>query len=86
MRSFSLSMKSIAIITAPRRLPAAGKVMCLPRGELERASDQDDYTDHDRNGTRQRRQLHLDRRAGGEEQRRDAEEGSLGSSLGNDAS
>jgi hypothetical protein len=47
---------------APRCLPAAGKVMCLPRGELERAGDQDDHTDRDRNGARQRRQLHLDRR------------------------
>jgi hypothetical protein len=47
---------------APWCLPAAGKVMCLPRGELERAGDHDDHTDCDRNSTRQRRQLHLDRR------------------------
>jgi hypothetical protein len=46
---------------APRCLPAEGKVMCLPRGELERAGDQDDHTGRDRNGARQRRQLHLDR-------------------------
>ncbi len=35
--------------------------MCLPRGELERAGDQDDHTDRDRNGARYRGQLHLDR-------------------------
>src|SRR5437762_7684902 len=44
------------------RLPATGKVTRLPRGELERAGDQDDHTDPDRNGARQRRLLHLDRR------------------------
>jgi hypothetical protein len=47
---------------APGGLPAAGKVTRLPRGELERAGDQDDPADRDRNGARQRRQLHLDRR------------------------
>jgi len=73
-------------------------MMCLPRGELERAGDQDDQTDRDRNGVRQRRQLPLahrrhgrapddcHRRAGGEEQRRAVEEGSPGRSLGNRAS
>ena len=34
----------------------------LPRGELEGAGDQDDYTDRDRYGVRQRGLLHLDRR------------------------
>src|SRR6266436_5181690 len=33
---------------ARRNLPAAGKVMGLPRGELEAARDQDDHTDCDR--------------------------------------
>ncbi len=36
--------------------------MRLPRGELERAGDQDDHADSDRYGARQRRLLHLDRR------------------------
>jgi hypothetical protein len=34
----------------------------LPRGELEAAGDQDDHTDRDGYGARQRRLLHLDRR------------------------
>jgi hypothetical protein len=46
---------------APGCLPAAGKVTRLPRGELEGAGDQDDHTDRDRYGARQRRLLHLDR-------------------------
>jgi hypothetical protein len=33
-----------------RHLPAASKVMGLPRGELERACDQNDHTDRDRYG------------------------------------
>src|SRR5256885_11634984 len=40
---------------------AAVKVTRLPRGELERAGDQDDHTNHDRYGARERRLLHLDR-------------------------
>jgi hypothetical protein len=36
--------------------------MCLPLCELERAGDQDDYTDRNRHRARQRRLLHLDRR------------------------
>src|SRR5207302_5379647 len=47
---------------APGGLAAAGKVTRLPRGELEGAGDQDDDTDRDRYGARQRRLLHLDRR------------------------
>jgi hypothetical protein len=45
---------------APGCLLAAGKVTRLPRRELERTGDQDDHTDRDRNGARQRRLLHLD--------------------------
>ncbi|HSU05559.1 MAG TPA: hypothetical protein VLI93_08300, partial [Acetobacteraceae bacterium] len=45
---------------AARCLPAAGKVICLQRGELERAGDQDGHTDRDRDGARQRRLLSLD--------------------------
>jgi hypothetical protein len=44
----------------PRHLPAAGKVMGLPRAELERASHHDDNTDRDRNNSRQLRPLHYD--------------------------
>src|SRR6267154_5534520 len=47
---------------APGCLPAPGKVTRLPRGELEEAGDQDDRTDRDGYGARQRRLLHLDRR------------------------
>ena len=36
--------------------------MCLPRGELERAGDQNDHADRDRHVTRQRRLPHLERR------------------------
>ena len=36
--------------------------MLLPRGELNRASYQDDHTDRDRNGMRQCRRLHRKRR------------------------
>ena len=35
-------------MAAPGRRPAAGKVMRLPRGELDGAGDQDDHTDRDR--------------------------------------
>lgn len=38
------------------------KVMGFPGGELQRAGGQDGHTGRDRNGARQRRQLHLDRR------------------------
>ncbi len=37
---------------AGRGLAAAGKVMCLPRGELERTGDQHGRADCDRNGAR----------------------------------
>ena len=47
---------------SPRRLPAAGKAMRLPRAELERAGDQDGHAGRDRYGARQRRLLHLDLR------------------------
>src|SRR5882762_11062094 len=47
---------------APGYLPAAGEVTQLPRGELERAGDQDDHTDRDRYGARQRQLLYLERR------------------------
>jgi len=47
---------------APRRRPAAGKVTRLPRGELEEARDQDDHPHPHRDGTRQRRLPHRDRR------------------------
>jgi len=47
---------------APGCLPAAGQVTRLPRAELERVGDEDDHADRDRNGARQRRLLHLDRR------------------------
>ncbi len=47
---------------APGRLPAAGKVTRLPRGELQEAGDQDDHTDRRRYCARQRRQVHLGRR------------------------
>src|SRR5882762_4806283 len=40
---------------APWRLPAVSEVTRLPRGELEGAGDQDDHTDRDRYGARQRR-------------------------------
>ncbi len=46
----------------PRRCAAAGKVVRLPRGELEGACDQDDHTDRDWNSARQRRLLHFYRR------------------------
>jgi hypothetical protein len=46
---------------APGCLPAT-KVTRLPRGEPERAGDQDDPANRDRNGARQRRLPHLDRR------------------------
>ena len=45
---------------ASRWLPATGKVMHLPRAELECASDHDDNTDRDRNDSRQSRPLHFD--------------------------
>jgi hypothetical protein len=47
---------------APGCLTAVGEVTRLPRGELEEAGHQDDHTDRDRYGARQRRLLHLDRR------------------------
>src|SRR5439155_851277 len=46
----------------PGCLPAVSEVTRLPRGELEGAGHQDDHTDRDRYGARQRRLLHLDRR------------------------
>jgi len=49
----------------PRHLPAAGKVVSLPGGELECAGAQDHRTSHDRNRARQRRQPHLERRQRG---------------------
>jgi hypothetical protein len=53
---------------------AAGKLMRLPRGELQHAGDQDNQTNRHRNGTRQRRQFYLERREGhpSQERRRDA--------------
>jgi hypothetical protein len=48
--------------TGPRFRAAAGKVMCLPRAELEAAGDQDDDADCHWYGARQFRLLHLDRR------------------------
>ena len=42
--------------------PGSGQVTRLPRAELERVGDEDDHADRDRNGARQRRLLHLDRR------------------------
>jgi hypothetical protein len=36
--------------------------MFLPCGELESAGDEDDHTDRERNGARQRLLLHFDRR------------------------
>ena len=44
---------------APRCGPTARELTCLPRGELQRACDQDDHADSDRYGIRQRRLLHL---------------------------
>jgi len=44
------------------QFPAASKVMRLPRSKLERARDQDDHADRDRDGAGQSRLLHLDRR------------------------
>lgn len=45
-----------------RCLSAAVKLMCLPHGELQRTGDQDDQAARHRNGARQHRRLHLDRR------------------------
>ena len=42
-------------------LTTAGEVVCLPRGELDCARDQDDHAGRDRNGARQRRPLHCGR-------------------------
>jgi hypothetical protein len=42
---------------------------CLPRAELERPGDQDGDTNRDRNGARERRLLHLDRRQRGAERK-----------------
>ena len=42
------------------RLAATGKLANLPSGELERAGDQHDHSNGDRNSARQRGPLHLD--------------------------
>ena len=55
---------------------AAGEVTRLPRGELERADDQDDHSDGDRYGARHCRNSHLDLRQRDAQRERDqAKEG-----------
>ena len=61
---------------APGCLSATGESMCLPRGDLERASNEDDHPDRDGHGARQRRLLHLDCRQRDTHRKRcDAERG-----------
>jgi hypothetical protein len=55
-------------------LAAAGKVMCLPRTELEHSCDQYDHGNRKGNGARQRRQLHLNHRERGAQWKRNHSE------------